>query len=376
MVLAHLWKAERKKLPEISVLTVDHGLRPGSRDEAEKVAGWARARGFRHATLGWTGPKPQSHVQETARRIRYQLLVQWCQAHQAAALLTAHTRDDLAETVIMRLARGTGVEGLAGIPAWREIEGVIVYRPLLDETRLRLQEFLVSQNVSWIDDPSNEDIAFERIRVRKAWPDLARAGLSAGALVETARRAGRADFALKQFANDFIERHVRHRALGYAEADLQEFRSQPAEIMVRVLDRLIARYGQGGRAELAAIERVAAQVADPTQRPSRLTIGGAELAFRERTFLIGREPGRISPEPVPICGDTLWDHRWRITADSAAADLSVRPAAAVHPVPRDRQLPAFVQAGLPAVCDAAGLLYVPHCGQIRGNGGISATFIR
>lgn len=376
MSLAHLWKSQLGELPEVTVLTVDHGLRPGSRDEAEKVAGWARARGFRHATLGWTGPKPQSHIQETARRIRYQLLVQWCQAHQTAALLTAHTRDDQAETVIMRLARGTGVEGLAGIPAWREIEGVIVFRPLLDETRLRLQEFLVSQNVSWINDPSNEDIAFERIRIRKAWPDLARAGLSAGALVETARRAGRADLALKQFANEFMERHVRHHALGYAEADLQEFRSQPAEMMVRVLDRLIARYGQGGRAELAAIERVAGQVCDPAQRPPRLTIGGAQLAFRERTFLIGREPGRISPEPVPICGDTLWDGRWRITADSAAADLSVRPAAAVDPVPRDRRLPAFVQAGLPAVCDPSGVLFVPHCGQLRGNAGISATFVR
>ena len=104
-----------------TVLVVDHGLRPGSADEARAVADRAAALGFRHAVLAWQGPKPHTGIQAAARAARYRLMAEHMTAHDIGCLLTAHTRDDQAETLLMRLARGSGVDGLAAMAPWTEV---------------------------------------------------------------------------------------------------------------------------------------------------------------------------------------------------------------------------------------------------------------
>lgn len=375
MQLAHLWAKQAATPARLTVLTVDHGLRSGSLEEAQKVASWARQLGLPHSLLNWAGPRPHSGLQEKARAARYALMTAWCKANGADVLMTAHTAEDQAETLVMRLARGTGVEGLGGIPAVRVIEGVACHRPLLGLSRQALRDFLGRVGQEWIDDPSNENIQFERIRVRKLRPRLEEAGLTAQALSQTALRAGRADRALQAATGDFLAAHVQRFEQGYAAIDLAAFSSLPEEIRIRALDRLIQTYGAGERAELAALERLVGWFGADSPG-ARATLGGAEIACRERLFVVGREPGRIGSAPVPLENPLVWDGRWHITATVPMDNLNVRPVAEVRGIARIKTLPAFVQAGLPAICSGDEPVFLPFWSPAHGNSGFSARFCR
>ncbi len=149
----------------VTALTVDHGLRADSADEAAAVAAQCAARGIAHVTLAWEGPRPRSDVQAAARTARYALMADWCASHGAAMLLTAHTLEDQAETLLMRLARGSGVAGLAGVRACRRLApGVELVRPVLGMRHADLRAAAAGWAVT--ADPSNTDPRFGRTRVR------------------------------------------------------------------------------------------------------------------------------------------------------------------------------------------------------------------
>ncbi|HLU65659.1 MAG TPA: tRNA lysidine(34) synthetase TilS, partial [Kofleriaceae bacterium] len=152
-LLAHGWAKARGG--EVSALTVDHGLRPTSADEARQVAAWLGPRGIDHHVLRWTGAKPATAIQEAAREARYRLLGDWCRAAGVLHLLLAHHLDDQAETVAFRRARGSGPEGLAGMPAVRELAGLRLLRPLLGVPKARLVATLEAAGQAWLEDPSN-----------------------------------------------------------------------------------------------------------------------------------------------------------------------------------------------------------------------------
>lgn len=376
MVLANMWAKEVPHAPRVSVLTVDHGLRKGSRQEAETVGQWALELGFEHTILSWGGEKPRSRLQEKAREARYELLADWCRAHGVEALVTAHTIDDQAETMIMRLARGTGIEGLAGMTPVRQFGSVSLHRPFLGLTRERLRAFLKVQGHAWLDDPSNEDLQFERIRVRTLRSTLENAGFTAEALQETAQRARRADEALRVWRDNFIGEHVRRFEAGFCEIPAGDYRSLPEEMQIRVLDQLIQIFGAGGRAALSDLERLAGLMDSPEPRQRRSTLGGCQIALRQRSIVIGREPGRIDPRPVPLNGEIVWDGRWQITVRPPQPRLNVRPLGSLAGIARIKELPAFVQAGLPAICDGETPIFLPFCGQGPKTQRITVRFCR
>ncbi|MHA7873600.1 MAG: tRNA lysidine(34) synthetase TilS, partial [Hyphococcus sp.] len=162
--------AARKKV-RVLALTVDHGLRPESAQEAEQAAAWCKAAGLTHCILTWEGAKPSSGIQEAARHARYKLLAQAVEEAGLATLLTAHSADDQAETVFMRLARGAGAAGLSGMSATRLIAAgpgapIRLVRPFLTAPRNRLTAAVEGFRQPYIDDPGNDDPAFERIRAR------------------------------------------------------------------------------------------------------------------------------------------------------------------------------------------------------------------
>ncbi|MBV8776584.1 MAG: tRNA lysidine(34) synthetase TilS, partial [Alphaproteobacteria bacterium] len=149
-------------------LVVDHGLRPDSTAEAEIAAGWLAARGIPPAVLCWTGAKPLSGIQEAARAARYRLLAGWCAARGCLHLLLAHHRDDQTETYLIRRRAGSGVDGLAAMPAIRELPQLRIVRPLLGVPKARLIAFLKAENQPYVEDPSNRNPVFERARLRIA----------------------------------------------------------------------------------------------------------------------------------------------------------------------------------------------------------------
>ena len=171
----------------VMAATVDHGLRPGSAAEAARVAGWCAAIGVPHRVLTWPSPEAGAGVQARARMARYALLAGHARSIDAAMVLTAHTADDQAETVAMRRARAPAGIGLAGIDDATLFErDVWCARPCLGLSRRDLRDWLTAQGIGWIDDPSNRDARFERVRVRT---DLADDPQLRARLTETARKA-------------------------------------------------------------------------------------------------------------------------------------------------------------------------------------------
>ena len=199
MVLAARWRAALKRGPRLVAVTVDHALREGSAREARTVKALARRLGILHRTMRWSGEKPATGLQEAARAVRYRLLAASARAAGAAHILTAHTRDDQAETVLLRMARGSGLTGLAAMAretligysaaaGSRAAAPLVLVRPLIDLPKARLVATLDAAGVAYCEDPSNSDPRFTRARLRELMPVLADEGLDARRLATMARR--------------------------------------------------------------------------------------------------------------------------------------------------------------------------------------------
>ena len=340
----------------LSVLTVDHGLRARSAAEAVEVAGWSAAQGLAHATLLWTGAKPTAGLQAKARQARYDLMAGWCAMNGATALLTAHTLDDQAETVLMRLARSSSLDSLAGIPRIGSWNGVKLLRPLLQERREALRGLLREMGQPWIEDPSNGDERFERVRIRRALGLLRELGITAEGLANVAGEAQQATRALWQAARTWVKVHAVCHETGYCRLAAGTFGEETALLRTRILGLLISQYGSGKMPEPAELNLLPEWIEAGT--PGRRTLGGALLARRKRELLIGREPGRIDPAPVavPASGQVVWDRRFVV---AAAPGSRVFPALLAGGGARRKDLPAFVQAALPAIAGPDGRTILP-----------------
>lgn len=261
---------------QLSVATVDHGLRPESPGEADAVARLSRSLGLDHVTLRWGGPKPTGRIQEKAREARYALLAAHAAAIGATAVATAHHADDQAETVLLRLVRGSGPAGLAAMRSDTPLGPVRLLRPFLGVAKIRLVATARAAGLSVADDPSNADPRFARARLRNLQPVLEREGLTRGRLTTLARRATRAEAAIQAMATAAWSRH----ATGGAEGlDLSsELWSEPEEIRLRVFQRAIEAVS-GGNPRLERLEAASARLdgAVSAGRTAVSTIGGCLL---------------------------------------------------------------------------------------------------
>ena len=227
------------------MVIVDHGLRDGSAKEAAVVAEWARRAGFNAHVLNWRGAKPQSSVEEQARNARYALLGKWCREHGISQLLVAHTRDDQAETFLLRLGRGSGVDGLSSMSPraafpLKGYDGIELIRPLLSVGRSELREFLASRGADWLEDPMNADSRFARTRVRELLPHLESAGVSVSRIAQAAGHLARAREALDTETRSFLERHGRFQSQTFL-VDGRALKLVPREIGLRALSAALMR---------------------------------------------------------------------------------------------------------------------------------------
>jgi tRNA(Ile)-lysidine synthase len=270
---------------DFEAATVDHGLRPGSREEAERVAGWARACGFGHRILQWDGRKPATRIQETARAARYALLCARAREIGAQLLVTAHTLDDQAETVLMRMAHGSGLAGLAGMSPALQRDGVHHVRPLLGIAKARLVATCQARGWPYIDDPSNADPRFARTRWRRLAALLATEGLTAGRLAKLAERLRSAENALE--ANTAAA--FRQASIGSGQdasvLDMTRIvRGEPREIGLRLLRRALPERSEGEPRAPIRLERLEAAFDALSEAFAagvklRRTLGGAVLTY-------------------------------------------------------------------------------------------------
>ena len=278
--LALLLLAAEARPLQIEAATVDHVLRPESRAEAEKVAAVCENLGVPHTilTVKWA-ERPQTALQERARFMRYRLLGKWARERNLTSVVTAHHLDDQAETFLMRLSRGSGVKGLAGMRRVSRPQGaaVAIVRPLLGWRHAELEAVCASAGIEPIDDPSNEDDQFERVRVRKA---LQKSNwLDAAAIARSAFNLAEADGALHWAATVEWQRAVNRIGdqISYSPTEA------PREIRRRIIRRAILALGSEGGEELRGreIDQVLAALRTGKRATLRgvLCIGGPEWRF-------------------------------------------------------------------------------------------------
>ena len=219
------------------VATVDHGLRPASAQEAAEVGHLAATLGLPHTVLPWETPQRHNRIQAEARAARYRLLARHADSIGARCLLTAHTRDDQAETVLMRLFAGSGPAGLAGMRSERVLSGgVRLARPFLDIAKADLVAYCTERALPFVRDPSNADERFARTRLRRLLPLLEGEGLSAERLARLAGRVARDEAALAARAATVL---AEVRLAGEGEGltlDGRRLAREPEAIVLRVLD--------------------------------------------------------------------------------------------------------------------------------------------
>ncbi|NQU58162.1 MAG: tRNA lysidine(34) synthetase TilS [Rhodospirillales bacterium] len=382
VLLAADWVRQRGG--KLSALSVDHGLRPGSTAETQQVGQWLGRRGIDHHRLTWSGPKPQSALQATARAARYDLLEQWCRSHRVLHLLLGHHQEDQAETFLLRLGSGSGIDGLAAMAGIVEKPAMRLLRPLLSVPKARLQATLERASQPWLEDPSNENTAFERIRIRKSFGHFAAAGMTAQGLSETAARMARARVALEAGASSLLAGCCSLHPAGYASMGGAVLFSGDDEISLRALSRALLCVGGGDYPpRLKKLERLhekmKAAFRDDLAGWKGATLAGCRLLpLKNGHFLICRE-GRALPAPMAVNGsvEVNWDNRFRVRLrgpkSALLQDISLQPLGAggwaelvgAAPEVRTVKMPAPVRMTLPSLVDGAGVLAVPHLNYLR-----------
>ena len=389
-LLLQRWAGRRRG--QITALTVDHGLRPDSAAEARTVGRWLRAQKIGHAILTWNRrgqPPPGSGLQAAAREARYRLLSGHCRDLGILHLALAHQRDDQAETVLLRLGRGSGPDGLAGMAPVTERDGVRLLRPLLPVPRDRLAATLRAWGQEWIDDPTNENTAHTRIQLRRLLPSLAEAGVSGAFLAETAAALGALRASMDEAVAGILAAGVEIDPAGYLWFDPSALSGAPAEIGRRVLARCLLAIGGGGYAPRSErLNRLYDQIAGG-RLASGATLAGCQIRGKSGRLLICRELAAAGSAIALIPGARqFWDGRFAVTLARRRGGLGHLQAAALgpdgnrsvlaeRPGLRHGPIPAAVRPVLPAIWRAGRsrreLLAVPHLDYWVSNPQVSVS---
>lgn len=340
MVLAAHWP-ER---PPLLVVTVDHGLRAESTAEAQRVAENAERLGLPWRIAKAPPRPPAGNLQDWARRVRYRLLAEAARAAGFDTIVTAHHRDDQAETFLLRLARGSGVYGLAAMAEESIAERITLARPLLRVSRDRLAEIAAASGLPTIDDPSNADLKFDRVRMRALMPRLAEEGLTAERLAATAAQLRRAATALDHYASELLRVHFAADAYGVVSGKTHALVDAPEEVALRALALMLRAVG--GADYTPALEGVEALrqavVGAQAEETVARTLHGVAVTTEQGHLTARREWGRTGLPALPAhAGSTLvWDGRFRVDIPSLPGDLRIAAlgsaAAPLHAASGDR----------------------------------------
>ncbi len=347
----------------VAVATVDHGLRAEAVDEAAMVARECGRLGLPHATLHWAGWDGRGNLAAAAREARYRLLADWARGRGLAFVALAHTQDDQAETFLMRLARGSGIDGLVAMQGHGSRFGMLWLRPFLHKSRAELRDWLTARGLEWVEDPSNADPASERVRIRQALGVLGDLGITTDSIGYSMVRLSFARDALDRIAREAAER-IAVQIGGAVVLEVAGLRALPYETQLRLLSgalRWVSSATYGPR--LSALQPILPAVA----RGKTTTLHGAILIGSRDRITIARELRPVAALETPTTA--LWDNRWRLDGPHAPG-LTIRAIGAEGlrqcPDWRAAGLPQKAMLATPAIWRGTDLVAAPLAGNPNG----------
>lgn len=342
----------------VVAVTVDHGLRPESRSEADGVARLCRNLDIEHDVLDWDAPEGSGNLPAAARDGRYALMADWAKERGIGGIVLGHTIDDSAENFLIRLGRAAGVDGLAQMESLFTRNGVSWLRPLWQQSRADLRRYLHRQGVAWVEDPSNDDPRYRRTKARQILPDLADLGITADSINHSAHALRQAQKALSHYTRREAETHVCQEGgdLVFAEVITPPI---PADIERRMLMGALQWISS---APYPPRKMRSGVLANEMLDQQRKTVFGCLVMRRKGRFRITREYNAVKDLRGPT--DAVWDNRWRLVGPHAP-DLEVRAlgeSVSILPDWRKTGLPRPTLMSSPAIWRDETLVAAPLAG--------------
>ncbi len=344
-------------------MTVDHGLRKDAADEAKAVAGFCAGLDIEHTTLHWTDWDGKGNLQDQARRARYGLMATWAKERGIETIALGHTADDQAETFLMRLARGSGVDGLSGMQQRRKADGINWVRPALFLYRQQLRDYLGRHDIKWIDDPTNEDERFERVKARKVLKALAPLGIDVERLAGTAD-----DLRMARNALEIQTQNAAQMMVTIVDGDVilerSAFHKLSAEISARLLSHALSWVTC---AEYRPRRMALVDVEYGIHSNKTSTLHGCLITPKKSEIRIMREHQAVKNVICPT--DAIWDNRWQFSGPHANdLELRVLGEAGLAQCPdwRETGAPRLSLLATPAVWRNQALIAAPLAGLSSG----------
>jgi tRNA(Ile)-lysidine synthase len=389
-LLTHAWATAHHK--KILALIVEHGLRENSATETATVATWLAAHKIDYLILPWQHDAVTRAIQQTAREARYALLAKACKRHGIYDLLLGHHADDQMETLLLRVAKGSGIDGLAGMRATSMQHGLRLVRPLLTISKARLIATCTHHQQAFVSDPSNEAQKFARGRLRQTMAALASEGLDQARLLDLADRAASASDALEFYTQQLAQAARQIDAFGCITLDLAPMLAAPTEIALRLLADSLKLVGDRGygpkRAALLEAWQTLAPSADIDAGCMLYgrTLHGCEINRSKNNLTIWRELAAArDARPIEPGETVIWDQRFTVTLheQNAPPDLQVRALGlqdhkvldALAPTLRRAMPRGRVRAALPALWDGDRLYAATMPVDDQTAGIVSARFL-
>jgi tRNA(Ile)-lysidine synthase len=313
MACLHLaWRAAVQNGWALHAVTVDHALRDGSAAEASAVAAFCKNLRIPHQSLRWEHGAVAGNLMDSARKARYALMAEWAAGQDISHILLGHTADDQAETFLMELARSAGIEGLSGMARHWDQAGVRFLRPFLRVSRADLQTYLTAKGVAWIDDPSNENDRFFRVKARRALKALQPLGITVATLGRVMGNLSQAQEVVAA-ASAAAAARICHEAAGEVVFDVAQWRATGNEVQRRLLIAALRWVSCAGYAPRgASVARVQAAIAQGKDA----TLAGCRIRVGPDVFAVVREPKAVAG--LVADPGALWDGRWQVFGPLAA----------------------------------------------------------
>ncbi|MBR1544386.1 MAG: tRNA lysidine(34) synthetase TilS, partial [Alphaproteobacteria bacterium] len=289
-ILAYNWAITNGV--DFTALTVDHNLRPEARQEAETVGKWCEKYEIHHEILTYSGKIPTSNIEAIAREYRYKLLTDYVKSNSIDYLFIAHNQDEQRETFFLNLARGSGVYGLCGMPVVSERLGVKIIRPMLNFTKAEIKEFLTSISQEWIEDPSNTDTKYKRVRIRNLKELIDTLGLSNKRLIDTMNNMTRTRDAVEFFVSECIKKSIISSGSKII-IDRDELLYYPAEVVLRTLAKIIRDFSLSAYPpRLESLENLYVRIKENSLARG-ITLSNTKISFdKAKNIVIEPEVGR------------------------------------------------------------------------------------
>lgn len=283
---------EKKKI-RLHALTVNHGLRVEAAAEAKRVGEWVGGWGLTHKILKWTGEKPATKIQEEARAARYRLMADYCHKKKIKYLFLAHHANDQVETILFRLAKGSGLDGLAGMSALQSFDPKLtLVRPLLEVTHQQLLKTCKSAKIDWVEDKSNVSDRYARVRLRQSMQILEAEGLSVGRIMTLGRRLDRARKALDEVTDIAWEKCLISHETKRIVLNYKGLLGYSEEVWVRFLMRGLQsfRKGKAYPPRLENVEDLVTRILAPSGKFKAATLGGCIVRLDAKKMQLSITP--------------------------------------------------------------------------------------